>query len=197
MLKAIYELCRLYCSQFYYATIFTPTRAYFRSLYATTRKTSWFLKLVIYSPVQSWFRNSEVLCKLASHTVHCHAAGAAISKNLQWKAEKGAEVNRAEWEFTNGTAIFRSFRLEREKMNTFEDFHLFRKRSGEMSCTIWISNRNFRFLLSNGKRPSMTQLLRSSLFESVNRTRATLVGGKCSHRYANSSPLPHEKAYSS
>ena len=32
-----------------------------------------------------------------------------------------------------------------------QDFHLFRKLSGGMSCTIRISNRNFRFLLTNGK----------------------------------------------
>ena len=34
------------------------------------------------------------------------------------KEEKAAEVNRVECEFTNGTEIFRSFRLEREKWNT-------------------------------------------------------------------------------
>ena len=98
------------------------------------KRTSWLPKLVIYSPVQTWFRNSEVLCKIASQTVHCLAAEAAILKNLQWKAGKGAEVNRDEWEFTNGTAIFRSFRLVREKTNTSDDFHLFRKLSGGMSC---------------------------------------------------------------
>ena len=86
-------------------TMFTITRAYFRPLYATKR-TSWLLKLFIYSPVQSWFRNSEVLCKIASHTVHCHAAEAAILKNPQRKAEKGAEVNRAEWEFTKRKSDF-------------------------------------------------------------------------------------------
>ena len=52
------------------------------------------------------------------------------------KAGKEAEVNRVEWEFTNGTGSFRSFRLKREKRNTSEDFHLFRKLSGGMSCTI-------------------------------------------------------------
>ena len=114
------------------------------------KRKSWLPKLVIFLPVKSWFRNSEVLCKITSHTVHCHDTEAAILKNLQWKAGKGAEENRVEWEFTTGTAIFRSFR---EKRNTSEDFHLFRKLSGGMSCTIWISNRNFRFLLTNGKRP--------------------------------------------
>ena len=66
--------------------------------------------------------------------------------------KKEAEVHWAEWEFTNGTGFFRSFRLEREKRNTSEDFHLFQKLSGGTSCTIWVSNRNFRFLLTNGKR---------------------------------------------
>lgn len=79
------------------------------------KRTSSLLKLVIYSPIQAWFRNSEVLCKIASHVVYCHAAEAAILKNLQWNAGKGAEVIRVKWEFTNGTAIFRSFRLERGK----------------------------------------------------------------------------------
>ena len=51
-------------------------------------------------------------------------------------AGEEAEVNRVEREFTNGTGFFRSFRLEREKRNTSEDFHLFRKLSGGMSCTI-------------------------------------------------------------
>ena len=122
------------------------------------KRTSWLPKLVIYLPVQSWFRNSEVLCKITSHTVHSHDTEAAILKNLQWKTGKGAEANRVEWEFTNGTAIFRSFLLEREKRNTSEDFHLFRKLSGGMSCTIWISNRNFRFLLTNGKRPRSQEI---------------------------------------
>ena len=117
------------------------------------KRTSWLPKLVIYLPVQSRFRDSEVLCKIASHTVHCHDAEAAILKNLQWKTGKGTEANRVEWEFTNGAAIFRSFRLEREKRNTSEDFRLFRKVSGGVSCTIWIANRNFRCLLTNGKRP--------------------------------------------
>ena len=67
-------------------------------------------------------------------------------------AGKGAEVNRVEWEFTNGTRIFQLFWLERETMNTSEDFHLFRKLSGGMRYTILISNQNFRFLLTNGKR---------------------------------------------
>ena len=52
------------------------------------------------------------------------------------KAGKGAEVNRVKWAFANGTGILRSFRLEREKGNTTEDFHLFQKLSGGMSCTI-------------------------------------------------------------
>ena len=46
------------------------------------------------------------------------------------KAGKEEYVNRVEWEFTNGTGFFRSFRLERVKRNTSEDFHLFRKLSG-------------------------------------------------------------------
>ena len=62
-----------------------------------------------------------MLCKITSHSVHCPDKEAAILKNLQWKAGIGAEANRVEWEFTNGTAIFRSFRLEREKRNTSED----------------------------------------------------------------------------
>ena len=41
--------------------------------------------------------------------------------------------------------------VETEKRNTSEDFHLFRKLSFRMSCTIWICNRNFRFLLTKGK----------------------------------------------
>ena len=61
-------------------------------------------------------------------------------------------VSRVEWDFTNGTRIFRSFRLEQEKRNTSEDFHLFRRFSGGMSCSIWISNRNFGFWLTNGER---------------------------------------------
>ena len=72
-------------------------------------------------------------------------------------AGKEAEVHRVEWEFSNGTGFFRSFRLEREKRNTSEDFHLFQKLSGGMSCTIWVSNRNFRFLLTNGKRSGCWQ----------------------------------------
>ena len=124
VVQALDELCRLYCWEFYCATIFYPQEVIFgRS--TLQKRTSWLPKLVIYSPVQSWFRSSEVLCKIASHTVYCHAAEAAILKNLQWKAGKRAEVNQAEWEFTNGTAIFRSFRLEREKKNTSEDFHFF------------------------------------------------------------------------
>ena len=67
-----------------------------------------------------------------------------------------AEVHRVEWEFTNGTGFFRSFRLEREKRNTSEDFHLFQKLFGGMSSTIWVSNRNFRFLWTNGKRSMMS-----------------------------------------
>ena len=47
-----------------------------------------------------------------------------------------AEVNRVKWDFTNGTGFFRSFRLEQEKRNTSEDFHLFRKLSAGMNCTI-------------------------------------------------------------
>ena len=68
------------------------------------------------------------------------------------KAGKVAEVNRVEWEFTMVKGFFRSFRLERENRNASEDFHLFWKLSGGMSCTIGISNRKFRFLLTNGKR---------------------------------------------
>ena len=45
-------------------------------------------------------------------------------------------MNWVEWELTNGTGIFRSIRLEREERNTSEDFYLFRKRSGGMSCSI-------------------------------------------------------------
>ena len=95
-------------------TIFHPRQVIFgRSM--LQKRTSWLWKLVIYSPLRSWFRNSEVLCKIPSHTVYYHAAEATILKNLRWKAGKGAEVNEAEQEFTNGTAIFRSFRLERER----------------------------------------------------------------------------------
>ena len=50
------------------------------------------------------------------------------------KAGIEAEVIRVEWEF--GTGFFRPFRLEQEKRNTSEDFHLFRKPSSGMSCTI-------------------------------------------------------------
>ena len=67
------------------------------------------------------------------------------------KAGKEAEVNGVEWEFINGTAFSQTFRLEREKRNVSEDFHLFWKLSSGMSCTIWISSRNFCFLLTNGK----------------------------------------------
>ena len=70
------------------------------------------------------------------------------------KARKGAEMNRVEWKFTNGYMNFWSFRLKRKKKNTSEDFHLFRKLSSGMSCTIWISNRIFQFLLTNGERSS-------------------------------------------
>ena len=110
------------------------------------KRTSWLPKVVIYSSVQSWFKNSVVLPNIASH-----AGKATILKTLQRKAGKGAEMNRGEWEFTNGTATFRSFQLEWEKRNASEDFHLFWKLSGGMSCTIWIANRNFWFLLTNGK----------------------------------------------
>ena len=40
------------------------------------------------------------------------------------KAAKEAEVNRVEWEFTNGTGFFRSFRLKRKKRNINELYHL-------------------------------------------------------------------------
>ena len=75
------------------------------------------------------------------------------------KAGNEAEVNRVKWEFTNGTGFFRSFRLEREKRNKSEDFHLFGKLSGGMSCTISIPNRTFRFLLTNGKFSSCSRLI--------------------------------------
>ena len=119
------------------------------------KRTSSLLKLVIYSPIQAWFRNSEVLCKIASHVVYCHAAEAVILKNLQWNAGKGAEVIRSG---SSGSSqmvqrFFGHSGSNVEKKNTSEDFHLFRKLSGGMSSTIWISNRNFRFLLTNGKRP--------------------------------------------
>ena len=45
---------------------------------------------------------------------------------LRRMAGKETELNRVEWEFTNCTGFFRSFRLEREKRYTSEDFHLFR-----------------------------------------------------------------------
>ena len=48
------------------------------------------------------------------------AAASAVSKG-----EERGEVNRVEWEFRNGTRFFWSVWLEREKRNTFEDFHLF------------------------------------------------------------------------
>lgn len=50
------------------------------------------------------------------------------------------------------TGFFQSFWLEREKRNTSKDFHLFRELPGGMGCTIWISNRNYRFLLTNDLR---------------------------------------------
>ena len=85
------------------------------------------------------------------------------NKKSKWRlhlqrrmAGKEAEVHRVEWEFTNGTGFFRSFRLEREKRNTSEDFHLFQKLSDGMSCTIWVSNRNFRFLLQMVNAPGNT-----------------------------------------
>ena len=50
---------------------------------------------------------------------------------------KEAKVNRVEWELTQMIQdFFRSFWLEREKRNTSEDFHLFRKLPGRISCTI-------------------------------------------------------------
>ena len=120
------------------------------------KRTSWLPKLVtvINVPVQSWFRNSEVLCKIiASHTVHCHDAEAAILKNLQWKAGKGIEVNRVEWEFTNGTAIFRLFGWNGKRGIRLKISIFFGNFPVEWVLFIWISNRKFGLLLAIGKRP--------------------------------------------
>ena len=68
-------------------------------------------------------------CKIVSHAVHCHAAEAAILKNLHKGRGDPGQVRY-------GTVIFRSFSSERERRNTSEHFHLFGKLSGGMSCTI-------------------------------------------------------------
>ena len=80
------------------------------------------------------FRQARV--RLAARRKQRQIKMTAASAQCQ-KAGKEAEVNRVEceFEFTNGTG-FRSFQLEREKRSTSEDFYLFRKLSGGMSCTI-------------------------------------------------------------
>ena len=94
-MQALDELCRLYCWQFYYATIFTPTRPTKKA--NATKKDKLIPKLVIYSLVQSGFRNLLVLCKIASHAVHCHDAEAAILKNLQKGRGDPGQVGVHKW----------------------------------------------------------------------------------------------------
>ena len=152
--QALDELCWLYCWQFYYATIFTPTRAYFQPLYDTkknklTPKTGYLLTCTVIiqelgGALQNCFTHRALpWCRGSHFEKSTVKAGKRCRGDLGWVG-----VHKI-----NGTVIFRSFRLEREKRNTSEDFHLFWKLSGGISCTNRISNRNFRFLLTNGKRP--------------------------------------------
>ena len=111
------------------------------------KRTNWFPKLVIYLPVQSWFRNSEVLCKTASHPVHCHFEKSAVNGGKRRRGEPG-RVGVHKW-----YSDFPVIPVGTGKEEYVWRFPSFRKLSSKMSCTIWISNRNFRFLLTNGKRP--------------------------------------------
>lgn len=63
------------------------------------------------------------------------------SKSTQKGGPGGREASMT-WQM-----VHELFRLEWKERNTSKDFHLFRDLSSEISCTIWISNRKFPFLM--------------------------------------------------
>ena len=75
----------------------------------------------------------------------------------KWKGPSGtAEFLHEAWgerSLTNGTGIFRSFRLEWKKRNTSEEFRFDYNELYQLTF-----NQKFRFFVTNGKRPRYSHI---------------------------------------